>query len=1496
MPNRLPLRDLINNMYNRPGCTGRELQRKVLERAQGIASHNRPYVFDGVGDCWGFVRQVWNAILSDGSTHPEDYSPCQGNKRWSPKPRRGCMTPCRYHEARMVWCPTVPPDPSVDNEPMDRVGIMSGGLLVRDSVNPDWVRITDRDLLMPGDALCTEQGHRWGDDWHGGIYAGKENGVHKQWDCADPPEEAMSGAHHRNFYSEFKYYYKPLHDLLARRNDAVFIGQSVPNAMSANQLYTVQVKMQNIGECTWTNGSNYRLGSHCPKDTHNWGHLNRIMLPHDVRPGQQVTFSFQVHAPAQERNYDFQWRMVQDGVEWFGSLSTNHPVHVFVDPNDTRMYEQGARQLPITPPQNIPAPPTNLYAAPRSSAQSQAQSQSAQQAAPLALAENQPEQESVALSPTEIQFTWMASPDAEDYYLDIAESAYDLEHNSGTFQHFITQRRTTVNWENLKPATTYFWRVLGFNALGQGAHGYPQPRSITTPPLHVWGGSLDHVDCATIRGWAWDGGAPDEPVDVDIYADGIRLATVQANIYRQDLQNTGHGDGRHAFAYTPPESLFDDQTHFISVRIAGSNYELPSGDRPVTVRGSLATYTATVRDAMGNGLAGATVTLFDSVGAEREALTGSTGVCGFADVLTGNGLSATLRASKQFYNVDPPLEVTVTNDLGPRNVVLNLRRQRFSVSGLIVGENGQPIPNPIPVDLVGSNTQTASTGTDAATRGVYRFDNVPAGRDFLVKPRHRYYTITPESHYIELLYGDTALGFSAVRIRRSLKAVVTDDRQTPRAVVGAELILGGFETRSPLPLTDANGEYTFTGLRAGRQYSVEVRHPHFDFTPAVKATDPDRGAEQGGLDADTTFTFAGKLRKYDVTVFIEAIDGGTLRDATIAVSGSSPLDPTVVYGPGSQPPITLPTPQQDSYTVRQLPAAGDYTLAPSHPLYDFDAPATRTFNDLDKSESWTVVARRRLYAVGGYIKDAFGVGLGGVTVKSLGQVAAEGTTRPDGRFDLNPSLDAGFAYRLQVNPPPAMSFEALEHLLAFLDGPREVNFKGGYTVSGFVKDRNGHGIGGVTMSLNNGQATRTTPTEPGTGKYEFKFNAPGRNYTLTPAKAGMSFVREGQSSISITNLGGNFGADFLGGHTISGQITDDFAVLASPLSGLQVALTGSYSATAQTESAAGQYTFKQVPPGGSYTVTPSASGSDISFNHPSRTVSNLSDHQVLHFKGGYTITGQVLATTGAPLPGVTMQLTRVDSTGKTSQRTVVTDAQGQYVFDYIAPSNYTLTATKAGVNLRPLSATNGLLNSDLVINYAELCLVKGMITASDGTPLSDVTLQLTGPKLSAESAEATSDDKGNYSFAFVPQQGDYTLIPSKPRYVFTPPTLSFSNPSPEQTIHFGGQLIPRIGGMVTNNGDPLGGVTVELTGTQTETTETTPKGFYSFDILPRKHGSYTVTPRGDRSRTFRPESRTFETPTSDVVADFALHVPPTRFGKEQADDEERAVEDKQTVV
>lgn len=111
-------------------------------------------------------------------------------------------------------------------------------------------------------------------------------------------------------------------------NNATFVSQSlIPSSMRAGQPYLLSVTMKNTGSASWPAGGAFKLGSQGPQDNWNWG-VNRFVLPSAVASGQTVVFSMAVTAPLAPGSYAFQWRMVQEGVAWFGDSTPNAPVAV----------------------------------------------------------------------------------------------------------------------------------------------------------------------------------------------------------------------------------------------------------------------------------------------------------------------------------------------------------------------------------------------------------------------------------------------------------------------------------------------------------------------------------------------------------------------------------------------------------------------------------------------------------------------------------------------------------------------------------------------------------------------------------------------------------------------------------------------------------------------------------------------------------------------------------------------------------------------------------------------------------------------------------------------------------------------------------------------------------------------------------------------------------------------------------------------------------------
>ncbi len=110
---------------------------------------------------------------------------------------------------------------------------------------------------------------------------------------------------------------------------AAFVSQAVPASIAAGQRARVSVRFANTGKGSWDPAQRFALGSQAPRDGLTWA-VNRAALPKVVAPGEEVDIAFEVLAPAQPGQHVFQWRLLQEGVAWFGALSP--PVQIEVVP------------------------------------------------------------------------------------------------------------------------------------------------------------------------------------------------------------------------------------------------------------------------------------------------------------------------------------------------------------------------------------------------------------------------------------------------------------------------------------------------------------------------------------------------------------------------------------------------------------------------------------------------------------------------------------------------------------------------------------------------------------------------------------------------------------------------------------------------------------------------------------------------------------------------------------------------------------------------------------------------------------------------------------------------------------------------------------------------------------------------------------------------------------------------------------------------------------
>jgi hypothetical protein len=125
------------------------------------------------------------------------------------------------------------------------------------------------------------------------------------------------------------------------QRDAQFVSQSLPVQLIAGHAYVATLTMRNTGTIQWSPATHFCLGSQNPQDNTRFG-TSRAQLTQSVAPGALATFQITISAPASPGTYNFQWQMLQEGVQWFGQKTPNLPIIVQAapQPNDAAFVSQ----------------------------------------------------------------------------------------------------------------------------------------------------------------------------------------------------------------------------------------------------------------------------------------------------------------------------------------------------------------------------------------------------------------------------------------------------------------------------------------------------------------------------------------------------------------------------------------------------------------------------------------------------------------------------------------------------------------------------------------------------------------------------------------------------------------------------------------------------------------------------------------------------------------------------------------------------------------------------------------------------------------------------------------------------------------------------------------------------------------------------------------------------------------------------------------------------
>jgi hypothetical protein len=112
-------------------------------------------------------------------------------------------------------------------------------------------------------------------------------------------------------------------------NHAQFMSIEVPCCLLPREAFEAQIRYRNKGTNPWSPDLEHQLGSMNPIGNDLWGSgTSRSPLSANVNPSEDYTFTLPCRAPQTPGHYNFQFRMLAEGTQWFGEQSENRILRV----------------------------------------------------------------------------------------------------------------------------------------------------------------------------------------------------------------------------------------------------------------------------------------------------------------------------------------------------------------------------------------------------------------------------------------------------------------------------------------------------------------------------------------------------------------------------------------------------------------------------------------------------------------------------------------------------------------------------------------------------------------------------------------------------------------------------------------------------------------------------------------------------------------------------------------------------------------------------------------------------------------------------------------------------------------------------------------------------------------------------------------------------------------------------------------------------------------
>ncbi|MCY3810083.1 MAG: carboxypeptidase regulatory-like domain-containing protein [Gemmatimonadetes bacterium] len=826
----------------------------------------------------------------------------------------------------------------------------------------------------------------------------------------------------------------------------------------------------------------------------------------------------------------------------------------------------------------------------------------------------------------------------------------------------------------------------------------------------------------------------------------------------------------------------------------------------------------------GTGLEGVTVSLTGE-GAQLSMVTDAAGQWTFAELHAGSysiGISGYDMDEYGFdetsASVTVALKETATADFD------GIMLRTAAISGH-VSIGGEPLPG-ITITVNGRDEEHTRT-TDPA--GNYAVDRLHAG-DYTVTISgfdDDLYDFDPTVKSVSVGLRETAdIGFDGIMLRTvEIMGTVTVDGE-PLAGVTVT-ISGGREGQDEtvMETTDMMGEYSAGELHAG-EYTITVTNPdddEYEFVPASQTI-------MAELNEMVQVDFPGiKLRTGGIMGTVTT-DGEALAGVTVTVSGGR-ADETVM----------ATTDMEGMYSLDRL-HAGEYTVAVTNPdedEYEFD-PASQMVMVALKETATADFPGIKLRTVGIHgTVAAEGNPLADVTVTVSGGRADEtvmATTDGEGMYSLD-RLHAG-DYTVTISGYDENEYEfdpASQTIMVELLDMVEVSFENGIllrtaSISGRVT-MDGDAADGLTLTLSSDGEDDAEMETNSNGQYNFP-GLPAGDYTLeisgydtaeyeyTPESVEITLVRD---SAKIQNFAGRS----LRTVVITGSVTAEEEMIAGAVAGLYrvVSLTEVVPVPGgiQLTDSMGEFTFDGLLDDW-YAVV--ISGYDDEYDFPKIPLAGqqfvawsgyvaTDDTVTVDFVGTIIRTamiGGMVTADGDPMEDVEVM---IEGKYAPEDNTMMTDADGEYMFDGLRKGDYTISITNPDAEMYDFPTTEsevnvsvGQVQDDVSFDGSVLrgASISGQVHA-EGSALEGVAVVLSGDA----DDSTTTDANGEYNFPTL-AAGDYAVSitnPDEDRYSFDVTEMDVDDlgSAEARIVDFSGTHIydASISGMLYLDEDPKNG-------------------------------------------------------------------------------------------